>query len=223
MSPPRPHLSQTKITSFFHSRTPPVARLSAVVVAPPAPPTVTIAGSRRTRRSLLRLNLIKYNYHPSTNYRPIHSYPMVSPLKDITCDLWGHSLPTINPSQVFHVFLQNPKGLRLGGTPYALQHDLRLCHDYGVAALSLPETNSNWDLPLIRSQFSAAIHNTWHNSASTVSKSPAEFIADYQPGGTATLILDNWTSRVIDKGEAPLGLGRWTFMTLRGKAPRSLQ
>jgi len=47
-------------------------------------------------------------------------------------------------------------------------------------------------------------------------------MATYQPGGTATVICDNWTSRVIDRGEDPLGLGRWTFVTLRGKGSKKL-
>jgi hypothetical protein len=49
------------------------------------------------------------------------------------------------------------------------------------------------------------------------SKSPEEFLSNSQPGGTATVICENWTSRVIDRGEDPLGLGRWSYVTLRGK------
>jgi hypothetical protein len=47
-------------------------------------------------------------------------------------------------------------------------------------------------------------------------------MSTYQPGGTATVICENWTSRVIDRGEDPLGLGRWTFVTLRGKGSKKL-
>jgi hypothetical protein len=49
------------------------------------------------------------------------------------------------------------------------------------------------------------------------SKSPEEFLSNSQPGGTATVICENWTSRVIDRGKDPLGLGRWSYVTLRGK------
>ena len=32
-----------------------------------------------------------------------------------------------------------------------------------------------------------------------------------------TAICDNWVSRVLHKGEDPYGLGRWSYVTLRGK------
>jgi len=134
----------------------------------------------------------------------------------------GIPFPAIDHSKVFRVFLQNPNGLHMSGTPYALQHDLKLCSQYGAAVLSLPETNTNWDLPETKALSSQALKNTWRKSAYIYSKSPEDFISTQQPGGTATVILDNWTSRVIDKGEDPLGLGRWSYVTLRGKGDRKL-
>jgi hypothetical protein len=78
----------------------------------------------------------------------------MSPPSSALYDSWGHSLPSIDPSKVFWVFLQNPNGLNLSGATYSLQHVLRLSHDYGVASLCLPETNLNWDLPHLKSTFS---------------------------------------------------------------------
>jgi hypothetical protein len=42
------------------------------------------------------------------------------------------------------------------------------------------------------------------------------FESTYQPGGTATIVCDNWTSRVLGKGEDHHGLGRWSYVILRG-------
>jgi hypothetical protein len=39
----------------------------------------------------------------------------------------------------------------------------------------------------------------------------------YKPGGTLTAVTDLWTSRVELKGVDPFGLGRWSFLALRGK------
>jgi hypothetical protein len=50
-----------------------------------------------------------------------------------------------------------------------------------------------------------------------VSRSPEDFLSHFQPGGTATIVCDNWVSRIIDKGEDHVGLGRWSYLTLRGK------
>jgi hypothetical protein len=118
---------------------------------------------------------------------------------------------------VFRVFLQNPNGLRLSGANYVVQHDLRHSQEYGVAALCLPETNVNWNLPHQREMFSGLLQKTWRNSAFSASPPPEEFLLGHQPGGTATVICDNWTSRLIERGEDPLGLGRWSYITLRGK------
>jgi hypothetical protein len=115
------------------------------------------------------------------------------------------------------VFLQNPNGLHLSGATLALQHDLQLSCDYGVAALCMPETNTDWELPHLRSSFSTILRKTWRNSMYVSSKSPEEFLLNSQPGGTATVICENWTSHVIDRGEDPLGLGRWSYVTLHGK------
>lgn len=166
---------------------------------------------------MLRDNLLKYNYDYSANYRPITRFPTFSPPSSTLYDSWGRSIPVIDPSKVFRLFLQNPNGLRLSGATYALQHDLRLCNDYGAAAICLPETNVNWDMPTLRSTFSHLCHTTWRNSTYSASKPPEEFLSSRQPGGTATVVCDNWTSRVIDRGEDPLGLGRWSYVSLRGK------
>jgi hypothetical protein len=50
-----------------------------------------------------------------------------------------------------------------------------------------------------------------------VSQTPDQFLSTYQPGGTLTAVCDNWVSRVTAKGEDPFGLGRWSYVTLRGK------
>jgi hypothetical protein len=55
-----------------------------------------------------------------------------------------------------------------------------------------------------------------------VSKSPEEFLSQYQPGGTTTILCNNWISRVVARGEDPIGLGRWSFFTLCGKGHKKL-
>ncbi len=69
----------------------------------------------------------------------------------------------------------------------------------------------------MRVTFANLLRSTWRNSTFSPSQPPEEFLSSRQPGGTATVICDNWTSRVIDRGEDHLGLGRWSYITLRGK------
>jgi hypothetical protein len=181
---------QLQITSFFNKVrqiTTSTSVVSQPVIATPHVPPVNIGTEpRRSRRSLLRRNLL-------------------------------HSLPIIDSTKVFQVFLQNPNGLRLSGSTLTLQQDLRACSEYGAAAICLPEANLNWNIPSTRDLFSGLLRRTWRNSAYSTLQPPEEFLSNRQPGGTATVICDNWTSRIIKRGADPLCLGRWSYITLRGK------
>lgn len=98
-----------------------------------------------------------------------------------------------------------------------MQHDFKLCSEYDPGALCLPETNVNWNLPDQGHVFNFILRRTWQHSVSATLRSPEDFLSQYQPGGTATIICNNWTSRVITKGEDPVGLGRWSFVTMQRK------
>jgi hypothetical protein len=145
---------------------------------------------------------------------PLPSYDLI--------ESWGHSLPVIDPSKVFRVFLQNPNGLSLKYKNFPLQNDFYISHDYRAPILSLPETNVNWNLTYQSSIFMSLLHNTWRTSAYSFSKAPKDFLSQYQPGGTATIVCNDWVSRVFDIGEDHLGLGWWSFVTLQGKGQKKI-
>eukprot|EP00957_Ditylum_brightwellii_P087626 6671587-Ditylum_brightwellii.AAC.1 len=41
---------------------------------------------------------------------------------------------------------------------------------------------------------------------------------EYQPGGTATVVMDKWVSQVCNSGHDPLG--RWSYATIKGRKDR---
>jgi hypothetical protein len=43
-----------------------------------------------------------------------------------------------------------------------------------------------------------------------------EFKSPHQPGGTTSIVTNNCTSRILDRGTDPFSLGRWSYVTLRG-------
>eukprot|EP00957_Ditylum_brightwellii_P079977 6082145-Ditylum_brightwellii.AAC.1 len=45
---------------------------------------------------------------------------------------------------------------------------------------------------------------------------PEQTKSNFQPGGTATLVTDKWTSYICNSGKDKLG--RWTYTTLKGKS-----
>jgi hypothetical protein len=101
-----------------------------------------------------------------------------------------------------------------------------LCYSEGERpkedSICLPETNVNWNLPDQCQLFHNALQKTWLNSSSSISRSPEDFLLQFQPGGTATIICDNWISRILEKGEDHKALGRWFCVTLREEGQRKI-
>ncbi len=165
-----------------------------------------------------RKYLLRYNM-PDNKQEKITKFTFSVPVEDLN-DSWGHSLPTIDATTTFRIFLQNLNGLALYKTNYFLQQDLQTFRDYGAAAIALPETKVNWELSYQREIFGQMLRHTWINSVYQTSWAQEPFLSNYQPGVTATIICDNWASRVMDKREDPMGLGRWSYITLRGKGTK---
>jgi hypothetical protein len=130
-------------------------------------------------------------------------------------DSWGHSLDTIDVNQTFWVFLQNPKGLSISRNNHLLIKDLQTCYNYGAGVLCFPETKTNWNQESQLFTLQQIFRGVWTSSVVQPSHTPDPFLSTYQPGGTA--VCDNWVSRVVEKGADPFGLGRWSYITLRGK------
>lgn len=105
---------------------------------------------------------------------------------------------------------------------YSLQYDLQTCQQYGTSVIALPETNVNWSLPEQREIFFQLQKRTWGNSACQTSWAKENFLSLYQPGGTATIVCERWTSRNMARGKDPLGLGRWSYVILRGKGYKKI-
>jgi hypothetical protein len=104
---------------------------------------------------------------------------------------WGHTMEEIESSSVFRA--------------------------YGIGAFSIIETKLNCaqqsSLPGIKRCF----RRTWQHSDFQASQSEYFFTGYHQPGGTLTSLMDRWSSRRQSKGVDPIGLGRWSYITLRGK------
>jgi hypothetical protein len=86
-----------------------------------------------------------------------------------------------------------------------------------VGALCVAESNVNWENPKALQNFHGLLRKVWKHSKASKSFTKDEFISENQPGGTVTMVYNKWTSRVIESGEDPFGLGRWSFLTLRGR------
>jgi hypothetical protein len=81
---------------------------------------------------------------------------------------------------------------------------------------SISETKLNWS-GLAANTTQKWFRQTWQFSALSSSQAAEQFTSYFQPGGSLTAVVDHWTSRVLSKGQDPYGLGRWSYITLRGK------
>jgi hypothetical protein len=93
------------------------------------------------KRNAAHQKLLIYHVKPNTN-RTTKLFTPPLPTPDLL-ETWGHSLPIIDPSQIFWLLLQNPNGLYLTYNYLYFQHDLDVCKDFGSAVMCLPETNVN--------------------------------------------------------------------------------
>jgi hypothetical protein len=137
-------------------------------------------------------------------------------------DTWGHTPESIDSTSTFRLILQNLNGIRPSVTNTDFMFSLHLCKEIGAGAICLAETNLNWHHSQHHASFRRCLHKHWPASRYQSSVPEEIFLGDYQPGGTVTLAVDRWTSRVVLSGADPYGLGRWSYLMLRGKQDRQI-
>ncbi len=69
----------------------------------------------------------------------------------------------------------------------------------------------------MQSDFLAMQQKTWKHTATSFSSINMESSFDYMTGGTLTLTVDQWSSRVFKKDADSSGMGQWSYQTLVGK------
>ena len=86
--------------------------------------------------------------------------------------------------------------------------------------ICLSETNVAWDKPVAKQIYNLvkapfAKEACWVTSAST-----AEIPSLVKPGGTAMLVDVTYTGSIIDRGQDWTTMGRWSYITLKGRNDR---
>jgi hypothetical protein len=137
-------------------------------------------------------------------------------------DVFGHVPQSIDTSKIFRILLQNPNGVRPSVTDPEFMFSLHLCNEVGVGAICLAETNLNWHYYQHTAALRRCLHRNWSSSKFQTSVPDEKFIGNYQPGGTTSIITDRWTSRIVQYGMDPFGLGRWSYVILRWKSETNI-
>jgi hypothetical protein len=89
--------------------------------------------------------------------------PHASPSTDDP-DTWGHAPEEINTGETFQILHQNPNGIKPSIIDPEFPFSLHMCHELGVGALCLVETNIDWHQTQHISSTKRCLHRTWSNS-----------------------------------------------------------
>jgi len=128
----------------------------------------------------------------------------------------------ITDNTVLRVMFSNPKGLKLSTDILETEHSFGRVHSLNTGLFGLAETNVNWRHPRVLGKFHKSLRKVWKHTALSTSSTKDDFQSEIQPGGTITLACGHWTLRVLQKGVDPFGLGRWSYLTLRGNQGRKI-
>ncbi len=99
----------------------------------------------------------------------------------------------------------------------AITKELMLC---SVSVFAAQETNVHWNedtTHLLQTQCQSVAPQI-QITTSTSAEKTTEW---YKPGGTITMAMNNWTSRVVTKGHDTY-LGRWSYLEFVGKQDKRL-
>jgi len=197
--------TQLTIRDFMTRPTPPAPPTRATDLSPPA--------SSSSQSSLP---------DPSLDLTPPMHPPIAEPpplplqrnlLQDTTNEPWGNFLQYHKPQGHFRVLSKNISTLNSQHLDMvAIAHELQQCD---ASIFLAQETNTPWNpqnLATVKSQCQQ-VHR--HKKIAT-SSSTDSAKGTYQPGGTLTLALGKWASRVIKWGSDD-PLGRWSYLELVGQ------
>jgi hypothetical protein len=85
-----------------------------------------------------------------------------------------------------------------------------------VAIFGLTETNIEWNKHRTKAIMKATLRKHFKQAILATSTTTMKFEEDYKPGGTCTVVTNNWTGRSLQTIEDTSGQGRWSGTIIRG-------
>jgi hypothetical protein len=187
------------------------------------PSTVT---SLKAQRAILRQRTL-FEFCPPTE-GPQHERGLPKNRADFE-ESAQHSLPwgdhvksgtQVDETGIFRVLSHNVNGLSPANNHADVVQLAIAMAEKSVSLFALQETNRNFERRSMVDSFHRVIrsHSTHHHGA--VSSAKLQWPHDYQPGGTAVSIRNQWATRFLEKGADTLG--RWSWITVAGRGTRKI-
>ena len=109
---------------------------------------------------------------------------------------------------IFRIYYQNLNGVsaRKGTSKWNEINDI--IAKYKIAIFGLTETNIEWNKHRTKAIMKATLRKHFKYAIMTTSTTTMKFKDDYKPGGTCTIISNNWTGRSLENINDTTGLGQ---------------
>lgn len=114
------------------------------------------------------------------------------------------------------IYFQNINGARTYGQWDTWHRSIRKLKKFHINICGIAETNIEWNQKS-KEKAKSYIRQTFNINQFTTSNSTDSGTTDYQPGGTALIITDNWTGSIKNNITDTSGIGRWSGFRIQGK------
>jgi len=157
----------------------------------------------------------------STTYHQTHLGEFFRPSRSEVIDTYGDFPHPNKPQGNLRILFSNINGLSTVHTDQDCHHIGTVAKTHQIECLGLVEPNINWTNVKTTTSVKKVFQKYWTKTLLKTSSTPTQHTGVYQPGGTLSLLADNWTggSRVY---EDTSGLGRWTELRIQGRQNRQL-
>ena len=128
---------------------------------------------------------------------------------------WGPEMIDLKPDDIFRLYFQNVKGLRLGNNGLDILD--YFCHMKSIGAdiIGANEINLDTNHPLVQRILHRQSKQVWEHSRLQTSSSQISFNSTRKPGGTLLGVTGNTTARIVEHHSDLMG--RFSSITLLGR------
>ena len=128
---------------------------------------------------------------------------------------WGDHLASgreVEDQGIFRVLSHNVNGLSKSDGHADVRNFAEAIAEKAVSVFGIQEPNRNFESTEMLTSFHGIIRSVSTHHHGTVSSAKLQLPGDYQPGGTAVSVRNQWATRFLGKGSDKFG--RWSWLTL---------
>jgi hypothetical protein len=134
--------------------------------------------------------------------------------------VFGNDMELPKDTNTTWLIALNVNGVRRGDNYQDVLEMAQAVKTHQVHWASFGETNTDWE-SAAKNKLYKKFNRIFHQVKLSTSRSTIKYKTLYQPGGTATIVTNNYTGRVTGTG-SDTGLGRWSYLKILGSKGRTI-